>query len=63
MKDKERPFEQEKCPRCGHAFVCSTSAKCWCFEYDVKPDTMEMIQETWQGCLCPECLKSFSKQA
>jgi hypothetical protein len=24
---------------------------------------MEIIQEKWQGCLCPDCLKSFAKQA
>jgi len=63
MNNKERPFEQKKCPRCGNTFVCSTSAKCWCFEIDVPADTMEIIQEKWQGCLCPDCLKSFAKQA
>ncbi len=63
MNNKERLFEQKKCPKCGNTFVCSTSAKCWCFEYDVPAGTMEMIQDTWHGCLCPDCLKSFSAQA
>lgn len=62
MKNKDRPFEQKKCPRCSNGFVCSTSAKCWCFEIDVTPGDMEIIQDTWNGCLCPDCLKSFSKQ-
>jgi hypothetical protein len=61
MENRERPFEQKKCPRCGSAFVCSTSAKCWCFEIEVPPAAMEIIQETWDGCLCPTCLKSFSE--
>jgi hypothetical protein len=59
MENIERPFEQKKCPRCGSSFVCSTSAKCWCFEVEVPPAAMEIIQETWDGCLCPTCLKSF----
>lgn len=62
MKDNKRPFEQKKCPRCGNTFTCSTSAKCWCFEVDVTSETMEMIQDKFQGCLCPDCLKSFAKQ-
>jgi ribosomal protein L34E len=61
MIEKERPFEQKKCPKCGSTFTCSASAKCWCFEYEVPSETMEMIQDKYQGCLCPDCLKSFAK--
>ena len=61
MDPKERPYEQKACPRCGKNFVCSASAKCWCFEIDLPTDTLEMIQAKWDGCLCPECLKSYTK--
>jgi len=62
MNKEEHPFEQKNCPRCGTVFICSASSKCWCFEYDIPPATMDFIQDKWQGCLCPECLKSFSRQ-
>jgi hypothetical protein len=61
MKDKERIHEQKKCPKCGNGFLCSASVRCWCFEYELPPQTLEKLQETWSSCLCPDCLKAFAK--
>jgi hypothetical protein len=58
---KRVPQEPSVCPKCGNNFHCSTSSKCWCFEYDVPADIMEQLQDKYEGCLCPECLKEFSR--
>lgn len=60
MPTKDRPFEKKNCPRCGKEFVCSASARCWCFEYSLSVEAMEIIQDSYQGCVCSECLQQFS---
>ena len=47
------------CPKCGAEFNCSTSSKCWCYEIDVSAEVMEKIEQQYDGCLCPECLKTY----
>jgi len=49
----------QKCPRCGTLFNCSASGKCWCYEYDVPARDLEIIEEQFDSCLCPDCLKTF----
>jgi hypothetical protein len=54
--------EKETCPRCGAEFECGKSGKCWCYEFEVPTSVLETIDETYDSCLCPECLKSLSVQ-
>lgn len=62
MEDKKiKIVEDNNCPKCGKQFHCSSSSKCWCFEYEVPADKMEWIQENFKGCLCPECLREYSR--
>jgi ribosomal protein L34E len=63
MNKSEKPIlvEASKCPKCGASFHCSTSNKCWCYEFDVPSDKRDEIEEKYQGCLCPNCLKEFAK--
>ncbi len=58
---KIKLVEDSKCPKCGKSFHCSTSSKCWCYEYDVPTEKMEWIQDRFQGCLCPECLREYTR--
>jgi hypothetical protein len=57
----QKIVEDTVCPKCGNVFHCSTSSKCWCYEYDVPSDTMAMLQDVYEGCLCPECLNSYTR--
>ena len=57
----KREIETSKCPKCGADFHCSTSSKCWCYEIDVPTETMEKLQEEYDGCLCPDCLKEYAR--
>jgi len=58
---ENRNFETKKCPRCGNEFLCSTSSKCWCYDYDVPVENLEIIEEKYSSCLCPDCLKFYTK--
>ncbi|MCB2221500.1 MAG: cysteine-rich CWC family protein [Bacteroidetes bacterium] len=60
-EDKKIIVEPSLCPKCGNTFHCSTSSKCWCYEYDVPTDVMEQLQDEYNGCLCPECLKEYTR--
>jgi hypothetical protein len=58
---KQVIVELNTCPKCGKQFKCSTSAKCWCYEYDVPVEVMEDLQQEFEGCLCPDCLKTYAR--
>ena len=64
MKEQEKKTltDQKVCPNCGNEFLCSSSGKCWCFEVYVSPERLKFIQDNFDSCLCPECLKTFSKE-
>jgi hypothetical protein len=55
-------MEKEICPRCGREFRCSKSSKCWCYEMDVPVETLESLQQDFESCICPDCLKEFARQ-
>ncbi|MBM3435532.1 MAG: cysteine-rich CWC family protein [Bacteroidetes bacterium] len=59
-KDKTK-LDVEICPRCGKQFHCSKSQKCWCYEMDVPVETLEKLQYDFESCICPECLKLYSR--
>jgi hypothetical protein len=57
----QRTEEEKKCPKCGQVFVCSASARCWCYEIDIPVENLEYIELEYDSCLCPDCLKGFMK--
>lgn len=52
--------ELSTCPRCGKEFHCSKSGKCWCYEVMLPLDKLEEIENLYETCLCPTCLKEFA---
>jgi hypothetical protein len=57
------PKELKNCPRCGKDFYCSTSSHCWCYEYDIPIEKLEILENKYDTCLCPECLKLFTRNS
>jgi len=50
------------CESCGKEFSCGAKAgKCWCFEVELKPETLADLREDFKSCLCQDCLEK-SKQ-
>ncbi|MBK7215299.1 MAG: cysteine-rich CWC family protein [Bacteroidales bacterium] len=58
---ENRNEETKKCPRCGAEFLCSSSSRCWCYEYDIPVEQLETLEREYNSCLCPECLKLYSR--
>lgn len=50
------------CARCAQPFACGVAAPapCWCTTVAVPADVLRRLAATWQGCLCPACLKALS---
>jgi hypothetical protein len=42
------------CPRCGTAFTCDLSGRCWCADEAAR---LPMPTEG-EDCLCPNCLRT-----
>jgi hypothetical protein len=51
--------EPDICPKCGKTFICSKSGKCWCFEVNIPQNLFEKIQDQYDSCLCPDCIKEL----
>lgn len=51
--------ETSLCPRCGTLFVCKANRinRCECSSVRLSPETVEMIRQTYSGCLCITCLE------
>jgi hypothetical protein len=55
--------ETKTCESCGRDFSCgAASAKCWCFEVDMSPETLAKLRENFKNCLCQDCLENISKE-
>jgi hypothetical protein len=52
--------ELSVCPKCGKKLSCSKSGKCWCYEVALPVDKLEEIEELYDSCLCPSCLKEYA---
>jgi len=62
MKPKLQLVEPEICPRCGNAFHCGKSGKCWCYEIQTSTSLLEAINKAYDSCLCPSCLEEINTQ-
>ncbi len=62
------PIEKENCGKticqsCGKEFPCGVNeGSCWCFEVELKPETLAELRENFKSCLCRNCLKLANLQ-
>ncbi len=55
--------EKSICESCGKEFSCGANVgKCWCFEIELKAETLMELREDFQKCLCRDCLEKISKE-
>lgn len=48
------------CESCGEEFSCGANIrKCWCFEVELKTETLADLREDFKNCLCEDCLKKI----
>ena len=47
------------CESCGKDFSCGANiGKCWCFDVELKAETLAKLREDFKNCLCEDCLLS-----
>ena len=57
VKTVENSAEKLICESCGAEFSCGANVgKCWCFEIDLKAETLAEFKESYNNCLCQDCL-------
>ena len=45
------------CESCGEEFSCGVNiGKCWCFDVELKAETLTELREDFKNCLCENCL-------
>jgi len=49
----------KKCPRCRSKFTCDGDNDCWCEKTHIHKVQMLEIIETYNDCICPDCLKLY----
>lgn len=54
------------CPRCGTGFRCHApptgGSTCWCDGVAVDQPTLQRLALTYDGCLCPRCLRDEAQR-
>lgn len=51
------------CAKCGVPFTCSNEQMgCWCENLYLDMKTLKLLKETYNNCLCPNCLNTFTSE-
>ena len=57
VENTEKFSDKITCESCGKKFSCGANiGKCWCFDVEVKPETLAQLREDFKSCLCEDCL-------
>ncbi len=51
------------CAACGASFPCHSEGGCWCTDVRVDGETLRALNERYQDCLCPECLRKHAERS
>lgn len=55
-------MKAKKCSKCHTTFSCgSPEPGCWCETIHLSNDTLKLLKEQYDNCLCPVCLKGFEQ--
>jgi hypothetical protein len=55
--------DKSTCQSCGKEFSCGANAgKCWCFEIDLKAETLAQLKKDFTKCVCEDCLVYAEKE-
>ena len=59
----EKAYNPSICESCGEQFGCGAKLDgCWCSDVKLADNTAEILQETFDKCLCPKCLENYSSK-
>lgn len=58
MKKTQTIMDNLTCESCGKPFECGAQiGKCWCFEVELDGEKLAKLRESFEKCLCRECLE------
>lgn len=58
----ENKPENKICESCGKEFSCGANVgNCWCFDVELKQETLAELRENFKSCLCEKCLEGIKK--
>jgi len=58
------PTGPDRCPRCDATFGCGiATGGCWCAQVTLTPQEQARLAISYDGCLCPACLRELSQTA
>ncbi len=59
-EETEKISDKIICEACGKDFNCGANiGKCWCFEVELKAETLAKLREDFKNCLCQDCLRKI----
>ncbi len=61
--NKEKSSNKKMCESCHEEFSCEVNnEKCWCFDIELKPQTLEKLRKDFANCLCKNCLEEKNQK-
>jgi hypothetical protein len=52
----------ERCPRCDGAVGCGiATGSCWCAQVTLTAERQAQLAASYDGCLCPACLRELEQ--
>ena len=58
---KENKPTNKSCSKCGAEFTCkSLSGGCWCNNYQLTVEQLDVIKKSYDNCLCEKCIASIT---
>ena len=62
VENTEKISDKITCESCGKDFNCGANVgKCWCFNVELKAETLAELREDFKNCLCEDCLNKAIK--
>lgn len=54
---------EKTCSKCKAPFNCQNETRgCWCENLTLGAETLALLRQQFDNCLCPDCLKSYSSE-
>jgi hypothetical protein len=56
--------QTKSCSKCGESFECKAdTGGCWCDAITISVENLEKLKQSFNDCLCPDCLKEYETPA
>jgi hypothetical protein len=54
---------EKTCSKCAAPFTCQNETRgCWCEDLTLSSETLALLRQQFDNCLCPACLKSYEPE-